>query len=70
MQRVLLVLTVVLLVLVLSFAVAGCRKSSGRRVAAATYRPQQAPCQPRPPDPDRRRASGHRAPSGLAKGDP
>jgi hypothetical protein len=43
MRRILLVVTAVLLVLVLSFALTGCRKSSGKGVAG-TCRPQGAPC--------------------------
>jgi hypothetical protein len=53
MREILLIVTAVLLVLVLSVAVAGCRKSSGKRAVAGTCRPLlRAPCQ-LPPSPDR-----------------
>jgi hypothetical protein len=67
MRQILLIVTAVLLVLVLSVAVAGCRKSSGKRAAAAagTCRPLlRAPCQ-LPPSPDRESTS--RRSCGLAK---
>jgi hypothetical protein len=39
MRRILFVVTAVLLVLVLSFAVAGCRKSSGNKDGGGGYLP-------------------------------
>ena len=39
MRRILFVVTAVLLVLVLSFAVAGCRKSSGKKGGGGGYLP-------------------------------
>jgi hypothetical protein len=39
MRRILFVVTAVLLVLVLSFAVAGCRKSSGNKGGGGGYLP-------------------------------
>ena len=39
MKRMLLVITAVLLVLVLSFALAGCRKSSGNKGGGGGYLP-------------------------------
>ena len=39
MRRILYIVTAVLLVLVLSFAVAGCRKSSGKKGGGGGYLP-------------------------------
>ena len=39
MRRILLIVTAVLLVLVLSFALAGCRKSSGKKGDGGGYLP-------------------------------
>jgi hypothetical protein len=53
MREILLIVTAVLLVLVLSVAVAGCRKSSGKKGGGGYLpAPTRAPCQ-LPPSPDR-----------------